>query len=113
MEKHGEKRKVGEGPELAEPELAPEVKRLATQEDLHEAAVEWIGAQVAVHGEKGMRRQMEDEHIICPSLRQVVPSLPEDRDFAVCAILDGHGGKQVAGFVKANLPAEVATALIP
>ena len=45
----------------------------------------------------GMRRQMEDETVICPSLRDMVPQLPEERDFALFGIFDGHGGKQVWG----------------
>lgn len=114
MEKQGEKRKAEEGPELAEPELAPEVKRLATQiahEDVHEATIGWIHAQAAVHGEKGMRRQMEDEHLICPSLKALIPELSDEHNFAVLGILDGHGGKQVANFVKTYLAAEIGTAL--
>ena len=33
--------------------------------------------------------------VICPSLRDLVPQLPEERDFALFGIFDGHGGKQV------------------
>mmetsp|Transcript_55732 Transcript_55732/g.156388 ORF Transcript_55732/g.156388 Transcript_55732/m.156388 type:complete len:420 (-) Transcript_55732:65-1324(-) len=93
--------------------LAPESKRLATavaEENIAEADVAWIGAKCAVHGEKGMRRQMEDEHIICPSLRAQCPNLPKERDFALFAILDGHGGKQVANFVKTYLAVELGNA---
>jgi len=94
--------------------LAPESKRLATEaaaENLMEANISWIGVQCATHGEKGMRRQMEDEHLICPSLQSQCPSLPDDRNFALFAILDGHGGKQVANFVKTYLAVELANAL--
>lgn len=91
-------------------ELAPEVKRMATAtaaENLSEAEIKWVGLQVAAYGEKGMRRQMEDEHLICTSLREQCPTLPEEWDFALFAIFDGHGGKQVAGFVKTYLAVEL------
>ena len=42
----------------------------------------------------------------------MTPALPDDRDFAVFAVLDGHGGRQVAGFVRTHLPAELGTALV-
>ena len=93
--------------------LAPEAKRAATavaEQNLAEANISWVGVGVAAHGEKGMRRQMEDEHLICPSLRDQVPSLPKERDFACFAIFDGHGGKQVAGFIKTYLAVEIGTA---
>jgi len=57
-----------------------------------------------------MRRQMEDEHLLCPSLRELCPALQEERDFALFGIFDGHGGKQVAGFVKTYLAVELANA---
>lgn len=94
-------------------ELAPEAKRVAAEtaaENLSETTVAWANARAAVYGEKGMRRQMEDEHLLCPSLRVQCKSLPEERDFAVFAIFDGHGGKQVAGFVKTYLPVELGNA---
>merc|ERR1712048_220976 len=53
----------------------------------------------------------EDETLICPSLREQCPSLPEDRDFALFALFDGHGGKQVANFIKMYLPVELGIAL--
>jgi len=94
-------------------ELAPEAKRAATAmaaENITEAEVAWCGVRAATYGEKGMRRQMEDEAIICPSLRDLVPTLSPERNFALFAILDGHGGKQVAEFVKTYLAAELAHA---
>lgn len=94
-------------------ELAPEVKRVATEaaaENVSEADVPFIRARAAAYGEKGMRRQMEDEYLICPSLRDQCPDLDKDRDFALFAIFDGHGGKQVAGFVKTYLPFELGHA---
>jgi len=95
-------------------ELEPEAKRRATDaaaENLAEARIEWVGLTAAAYGEKGMRRQMEDEHLICTSLRNQCPALPEDRDFALFAIFDGHGGKQVAGFVKTYLAVELGNTL--
>ncbi|OEH80620.1 protein phosphatase 2c domain-containing protein [Cyclospora cayetanensis] len=65
----------------------------------------------AVYGDKGVRRQMEDERLVLPSLATLEPSLKPQRDFAVFAILDGHGGRQSASFVKATLPLEIATQL--
>jgi len=60
------------------------------------------------HGEQGKRRQMEDRHLICTSLRAVNGAVPEDRDFALFAVFDGHGGNKTAEFVKHALPAEIA-----
>ena len=40
--------------------------------------------------------------VICPSLRDLVPQLPEERDFALFGIFDGHGGKQVGDWVMAG-----------
>jgi len=109
-----EKRKAEEALlEEAPAELAPDLKRLATAtaaENLSEADIKWVGLQTAAYGEKGMRRQMEDEHLICMSLREQCPALPKDRDFALFAIFDGHGGKQVAGFVKTYLAVELGNA---
>eukprot|EP00932_Pfiesteria_piscicida_P010036 SRR837773.2089.p1 GENE.SRR837773.2089~~SRR837773.2089.p1 ORF type:complete len:360 (-),score=71.19 SRR837773.2089:84-1079(-) len=109
-----EKRKAEEAALEVPEELAPEAKRVATaaaMENIAEADVAWVKLQAAAYGEKGMRRQMEDEHLICPSLRDQTPALPEDRDFALFAILDGHGGKTVAGFIKTYLPVELGNAL--
>ncbi|CAE8617928.1 unnamed protein product [Polarella glacialis] len=95
-------------------ELGPEAKRAATMaaaENITEAEVKWCGLRCAIYGEKGMRRQMEDEHVICPSLKDLVPSLAEERNFALFAIFDGHGGKQVAEFVKTYLAVELANAM--
>ncbi|KAL8269824.1 hypothetical protein Esti_006238 [Eimeria stiedai] len=67
--------------------------------------------EASLHGDKGARRQMEDEHLVLPSLSDLEPSLKALRDFAIFAIFDGHGGRQSAAFVKAALPAEIATQL--
>eukprot|EP00438_Fugacium_kawagutii_P014862 Skav220138 [mRNA] locus=scaffold1320:72380:82436:+ [translate_table: standard] len=94
-------------------DLAPEVKKAATAaaaENITMAEVTWCGIRAGAYGEKGMRRQMEDETVICPSLRDMVPQLPEERDFALFGIFDGHGGKQVAEFVKTFLGPELANA---
>lgn len=94
-------------------ELEPEAKRQATAvaaEDLTEASIPWIRARCATYGEKGMRRQMEDEHLICTSLRDQCPALSKERDFALFAIFDGHGGKQVANFIKTFLAVELGNA---
>jgi integrin-linked kinase-associated serine/threonine phosphatase 2C len=95
-------------------DLEPEAKRravAAAQQDVSELKVPWVGLRSATAGDKGMRRQMEDETLICGSLREQVSSLSQERDFAVFAVLDGHGGKQVAGFVKMYLAAELGTAM--
>ncbi|KAL8453013.1 hypothetical protein Emag_002099 [Eimeria magna] len=67
--------------------------------------------EASLHGDKGARRQMEDEHLVLPALSELEPSLKPLRDFAVFAIFDGHGGRQSAAFVKAALPSEIATQL--
>mmetsp|Transcript_12073 Transcript_12073/g.13569 ORF Transcript_12073/g.13569 Transcript_12073/m.13569 type:complete len:344 (+) Transcript_12073:3-1034(+) len=108
-----EKRKAEEAALDKSAELAPEAKRAATvisAQNLAKAEISWVNVRCAAHGEKGMRRQMEDEHLICPSLRQQCPSLPKERDFALFAIFDGHGGKQVAGFIKTYLAVELGNA---
>uniref|UniRef100_A0A7S1F5P1 protein-serine/threonine phosphatase n=1 Tax=Noctiluca scintillans TaxID=2966 RepID=A0A7S1F5P1_NOCSC len=91
---------------------APPVKRptATSLTDLEDAEVAWIGVRCATWGDKGMRRQMEDEHLICASLREHSPSLSKERDCALFAIFDGHGGKQVAGFIKTCLAVELANA---
>lgn len=94
-------------------ELAPEVKKAAAQaasENVTMAEVNWCGIRAGAYGEKGMRRQMEDETLLCPSLRDLVPQLAEERDFALFGIFDGHGGKQVVEFVKTFLAPELASA---
>eukprot|EP00928_Gymnodinium_smaydae_P079490 TRINITY_DN63403_c0_g1_i1.p1 TRINITY_DN63403_c0_g1~~TRINITY_DN63403_c0_g1_i1.p1 ORF type:complete len:444 (-),score=135.12 TRINITY_DN63403_c0_g1_i1:171-1421(-) len=105
-----EKRKAEEVQDDDVAELEPDLKKIATfvaPENIFEAQVDWIHAYCATHGEKGMRRQMEDEHLICTSMREQCPDLPKERDFAVFALFDGHGGKQVAGFIKNNLAMEL------
>ncbi|CDJ52265.1 protein phosphatase 2C, putative [Eimeria brunetti] len=67
--------------------------------------------QAAVYGDKGARKQMEDERLVLPSLAALEPSLKPSRDFAVFAIMDGHGGRQSANFVKTALPIEIAKQL--
>jgi integrin-linked kinase-associated serine/threonine phosphatase 2C len=108
-----EKRKADEidADEVDAPD--PEAKRraiAASMEDIREADIPSIQASCAAYGEKGMRRQMEDEYVICTSLRGQCPDLPKDRDFAVVALFDGHGGKQVAGFIKTYLAMELGIA---
>lgn len=102
-----------EGPELQPPAKKPATEKPMMQvvEHVNEADIEEVGVRVASFGEKGMRRQMEDEHLICSSLRLLNPGLPEERDYAVFAIFDGHGGKAVAGFVKTYIASEIANAL--
>lgn len=100
--------------EKAPEDLAPEAKRHAAavaEQNLAEAAISWVGLRCAAFGEKGMRRQMEDEHVLCPSLRDQCPDLPKERDFSLFAVLDGHGGKQVAAFVKTYICVELGNAL--
>lgn len=101
-----------EGPAVEPPAKKPAVEKApAVVEHVNEADIEELGVRVASFGEKGMRRQMEDEHLICSSLRLLNPGLPEERDYAVFAIFDGHGGKAVAGFVKTYVASEIANAL--
>lgn len=65
----------------------------------------------AVAGDKGVRKAMEDEHLLCPSLREVLPSLPAAWDYALFGVFDGHGGRHTAHFVKNQLAYEIAQAL--
>eukprot|EP00922_Rhytidocystis_sp_ex-Travisia-forbesii_P061530 GHVS01091179.1.p1 GENE.GHVS01091179.1~~GHVS01091179.1.p1 ORF type:complete len:343 (-),score=54.32 GHVS01091179.1:72-1028(-) len=64
-----------------------------------------------VYGEKGVRKQMEDLHILCKSTKLIAPQLPACLNIGVFGILDGHGGRQTAAFIRDNLPAELAKAL--
>lgn len=64
------------------------------------------------HGEQGRRRQMEDRHLICKSVRAINPSVPAERDFAICAVFDGHGGNKTADFVRQALAAEFAAQVV-
>lgn len=73
---------------------------------------EGFALRIGVHGEQGQRRQMEDTNVVCASLRAVNPDVSEDRDFAVFAIFDGHGGKQTSNFVRQALPAELAMQVV-
>ncbi|PFH34075.1 protein phosphatase 2C domain-containing protein [Besnoitia besnoiti] len=64
------------------------------------------------YGDKGLRKQMEDEHLLIPSLLPYQPALSPSNDFALFAVFDGHGGRQSAAFVKEALPAELAAQLL-
>lgn len=75
-----------------------------------ESPISFTG-ECALAGEKGTRKTMEDEGLICPSLRLVREQLPEDWDFAVFGIFDGHGGHKSATFTRMALPFELALAL--
>jgi len=63
-------------------------------------------------GEKGVRKTMEDEHLICQSLCHLNPNLPAKLDMSVYGIFDGHGGRQSAVFAKDQLPSELCCQLM-
>jgi integrin-linked kinase-associated serine/threonine phosphatase 2C len=69
-----------------------------------------FNVNAAAAGEKGVRKQMEDEHLLIPSLKALRPSLPDDWDFSLFGVFDGHGGRQTALFVKGQLAFELAQA---
>jgi integrin-linked kinase-associated serine/threonine phosphatase 2C len=97
-------------------EVSDKKPRLLVDEKLlvEEASIKREGFEfrAAVHGEQGQRRQMEDTNCICTSLRAVNEGVSEDRDFAIFAVFDGHGGKQTATFVRQAFPAELATQVV-
>ncbi|GFE55290.1 phosphatase 2C domain-containing protein [Babesia ovis] len=64
------------------------------------------------YGEKGVRKTMEDECVVLPSLRRLNPELPGAYDFLVCALFDGHGGRTCAAFAKENLLHEIVQQLL-
>ncbi|ORM40474.1 putative protein phosphatase 2C 8 [Babesia sp. Xinjiang] len=64
------------------------------------------------YGEKGVRKTMEDECVVVPSLRKLNPDLPSSYDFLVCGLFDGHGGRSCASFAKENLLNEVIQQLL-
>jgi len=70
-----------------------------------------FNVNAAAAGEKGVRKQMEDEHLLIPSLQALRPSLPDEWDFSLFGVFDGHGGRQTALFVKGQLAFELAQAL--
>merc|ERR1711988_1718630 len=55
---------------------------------------------------------MGDEFMFCDSLRASCPDLPIEKDMALMAVLDGHGGRESASFVKAYLPGELGMAIM-
>lgn len=58
---------------------------------------------------QGWRDEMEDAHIALPNL--LTPTTGRKNGWcetAVFAVMDGHGGEQVARFCKVHLPAEIA-----
>lgn len=65
-----------------------------------------------VWGDKGVRRTMEDEHLVCHSLCAVNNKLPKEFDFAIYGVFDGHGGPQTALFVKEQIAYELANQLL-
>jgi integrin-linked kinase-associated serine/threonine phosphatase 2C len=67
-----------------------------------------FNVNAAAAGEKGVRKQMEDEHLLIPSLKALRPSLPDEWDFSLFGVFDGHGGRQSALFVKGQLAFELA-----
>lgn len=110
VQPQGQKRDV-EQPEMPEPKRPTmAVPHLG----LSEMAVQTPGGKVvcSAWGEKGSRRQMEDEFMFCDSLRHSCPDLPLEKDMALMAVLDGHGGRESASFVKAYLPGELGMALM-
>lgn len=115
MEKQMEKRTAEDADLDASVDMVPEPKRVqvgGAAQDVTTAKIPWIGACCASYGEKGMRRQMEDEHLICTSLMEQCAGLNKVQDFALFAVFDGHGGRQVAEFVKTYLPAELGNAIV-
>lgn len=58
---------------------------------------------------QGWRDEMEDAHIAIPCLISSRPGRHSSWcDTAIFAVMDGHGGEQVARFCKVHLPAEIA-----
>lgn len=110
METHSKRSAEDADLEDVDAEAKRPAVEVPTIEDVTSAEIEEVKARVATFGEKGMRRQMEDECLIIPSLRQQCSALPKERDFALVAIFDGHGGKQVAQFVKTFIAVELANA---
>ncbi|GBE62065.1 phosphatase 2C domain-containing protein [Babesia ovata] len=55
------------------------------------------------YGEKGTRKSMEDECVVCASLTKLSPDLPASYDFLVCGLFDGHGGRTCVDFAKEHL----------
>jgi len=59
-----------------------------------------------------VRKMMEDEHLICHSLRQTNSNIPSHLDMSVFGIFDGHGGRQSAAFARDHLPSELCSQLL-
>eukprot|EP00917_Polyrhabdina_sp_WS-2016_P017634 GHVP01038112.1.p1 GENE.GHVP01038112.1~~GHVP01038112.1.p1 ORF type:complete len:316 (+),score=57.54 GHVP01038112.1:26-949(+) len=60
-----------------------------------------------VWGERGVRRTMEDAHVIVPSLAAETGTQDKTFDVALYAILDGHGGKESSRFIASVFPTEL------
>ncbi|UKJ87630.1 protein phosphatase 2c [Theileria orientalis] len=87
---------------------------LSSLQNVTTTSVELDGGYLLVdhYGEKGVRKSMEDECLVCDSLKALCPQLPSEYDFAVFGLFDGHGGRQSAVFAKQNLLGEVASQLV-
>uniref|UniRef100_A0A7S4UBM0 PPM-type phosphatase domain-containing protein n=1 Tax=Alexandrium monilatum TaxID=311494 RepID=A0A7S4UBM0_9DINO len=60
---------------------------------------------------QGWRDAMEDAHIAKPQLFPPVPRAPMSQNWgetSIFAVMDGHGGEQVARFCELHLPSEIA-----
>lgn len=71
-----------------------------------------IKVSCVVYGEKGVRRRMEDDHIICCSIAEECRvDIDEQEDVALFCVLDGHGGADVVQFVKEELAKEIGKSI--
>ncbi|CDR97867.1 protein phosphatase 2C, putative [Babesia bigemina] len=97
----------------------------ASEKPMTQSALSWLrqtstvatmidGGYVLVdfYGEKGVRKSMDDECVVCPSLSALNSDLPPTYEFLVCGLFDGHGGRSCAAFAKEHLLKEVANQLV-
>ena len=65
-------------------------------------------------GSKGRRQTMEDAHLAMSGdeVRASFPSMPAGMRVAMYGIFDGHGGRNVADLVKAELPGHIMAELM-
>jgi len=70
-----------------------------------------LKVSAVVYGDKGVRRRMEDDHIICSSIAAASNQMMPIADAALFSVLDGHGGVDVVEFVKSQMPIEIGNAL--
>lgn len=111
------KRPLPEEKPLAETAAVIEAKKprnFTVEDEVSAVSVgQSVGLKVSavVHGDKGVRRKMEDDYVICSSVASASNQMMPIADAALFSVIDGHGGADVVQFVKDNMAIEMGNAL--